>query len=172
MIVEETWKPWDFLKPTESEVKRHKVNILKSCEHYLGNVGEEKRWRCSGYCQHRYATSNTAESCSSAFSGNFCCTNVWVHAEQRRSKARTSSYLLAKPRMFSSPPPQKSQTTSKSQLQKCLTKATFLWINIKNRPQELDLKKIIILLPWISCHSWMLYQILIWNVFSWFGVCP
>lgn len=71
----------------------------------------------------------------------FCNTNIWIHAAQRRSKARTSSYLLAKPRMFSSsPPPQRSQTTSKSQLQKCLTKATVSWINIKNRSQELALK--------------------------------
>lgn len=53
MVVEETWKTQDFLKRTQNEIKRHKVNVLKSPEHYLGNVGEEKRWRCSDYCQHK-----------------------------------------------------------------------------------------------------------------------
>lgn len=53
MIVEETWKTQDFLKLTQKEIKRHKVNVLKSPEHYLGNVGEEKRWTCSDYCQHK-----------------------------------------------------------------------------------------------------------------------
>lgn len=90
---------------------------------------------------HCYATSNTAEPCSNGFSGNFCHTTIWVCAIQRTSNARTSSYLWPSQECFHSPPPQKRQTTSKSQFQKCLIKAIFLWINIKNRPQELDLKK-------------------------------
>lgn len=76
------------------------------------------------------------------FSGNFCCIKVWVHAVQRRSNARISSYPVAKPKIFStSPHPQKSQTTSKSQLQKYLTTVIFLWIDIQNRPEEIGLKK-------------------------------
>lgn len=152
MIVEETWKTPDVLKLSQNDRKRHKVNVLKSPEHYLRNVGEEKRWRCSDYCQHKVLDAVmqhlTQQSLAQVFFHIFTSlfyysTNIWVRVAQRRSKARTSSYLLAKPRMFSSSPhSQRSQTTSKSQLQKCLTKATVLWINIKNRPQELDFKKI------------------------------
>lgn len=152
MIVEKTWKTPDVLKLTQDEIKRHKVNVLQSPEHYLRNVGVDKRWRCSDCCQHKVLDAVmqhlTQHSLAQVFfhiftSLSYCSTNIWVRAAQRRSKTRTSSYLLAKPRMFSSsPPPQRSQTTSKSQLPKCLTEAILLWINIKNRPQELDLKKI------------------------------
>lgn len=53
MIVEEIWKTQDFLKLAQKEIKRHTVNALKSPEHYMGKVGEEKRWRCADYCQHK-----------------------------------------------------------------------------------------------------------------------
>lgn len=161
MVSLNTWTPgvtgefnspnfkWLERKPEKHDSEwneKTQVNVLKSAEQYLGNEGEEERWRCSGYCQHRVLDTiiqhTTWQSFACVFSGNFCYTNIWVCAVQRRSNARKNSYLLAKPRISaSSPPPQKSQTTSKSQLQNCLTKATFLWINIKNRPQELDLKK-------------------------------
>jgi len=53
MIVEETWKTQDFVKLIQKEIKNDKLNVLKSPEHYLRNVEEEKRWRCSDYCQHK-----------------------------------------------------------------------------------------------------------------------
>lgn len=162
MIVEETWKTWDFLKITQVEIKRHKVNILKSHEHYVGNVGEEKRWRCSGSCEHKVPNTVTQHLIQQSlaqvsFQGTSAAPMFESVLDGGRQKQERVHTFWPSQECFHSPPPQKSQTTSKSQLRKCLTKATFLWINIKNRPQELDLKKKIILLPWISCHSWMLY---------------
>ena len=52
MTAEEIWKTQDLLKLTQMEIKRYKVNILKSPERYSGNV-EEERWRCVRYCQHK-----------------------------------------------------------------------------------------------------------------------
>lgn len=113
MNAEKTWKPLDVLKLTQNEIKRHKLNVLKSPKHYLRNVGEEKRWRCSEYCQHKVLDAVmqhlTQQSLAQVFfhiftSLFYCSTNIWIHEAQRRLKARTSSYLLAKTRMFSSFP--------------------------------------------------------------------
>lgn len=97
--------------------------------------------------QCRYATSNTAEPCSSVFSYfhfTFLLQHQYLNSWSTKEVKSKNKFIPSgqDKNVFKLSPPQRSQTTSKSQLQKCLTNATVLWINIKNRPQELDLKKI------------------------------
>ena len=80
-----------------------------------------------------------SRSLSSIFSGNFCCVSRGPFQSLTFCHQGLNPCCPEEVKRKFFPSPQ--MPSCKSQFQTCLTKVVFLWINIQNRPQEVDLTK-------------------------------